>query len=91
MERLSAGNLGDGRRGDALEMDHRQLEWSRHEAVMLNINDPATSEGSISERAFKRLDELVAELELEAGVAHMAHQVSSSAETMLRMHITVGM
>lgn len=42
---------------------------------MLNIGDPATPEGAIANRAYKRLEELVAELELEPGIADMAHQV----------------
>ena len=42
---------------------------------MLNISDPGTPEGAIANRAYKRLEELVAELELELGIADMAHQV----------------
>ena len=72
-----AGGLADGSRriSDGFEMDPKQAEWVRHEAVMLNINDPTTPEGAISERALKRLEELVGEMELELGLAHMAHQV----------------
>ena len=42
---------------------------------MLNISDAATPEGAIANRAYKRLEELVAELDLEPGIADMAHQV----------------
>lgn len=63
------------RPGDSLKLEQQHAEWARHEAMMLAINDPGTPEGGVSERALKRLDELVTEMDLEPGMMRMAHQV----------------
>lgn len=67
------------RPGDSLKLEQQHAEWARHEAMMLSINDPLTPEGSVADRALKRLEELVTEMDLEPGMMRMAHQVSAYA------------
>ena len=66
----------ESRRMAEVEIDPQQAEWSRHERMMLNIEDPTTAEGGVADRACKRLEELTAELDLEPGLADMAAQVT---------------
>lgn len=73
-----AGTMHEGQRGLTEDLEYSQDEWSRHEAVMISISNPKTPEGAIAARAYTRLNELVAELELESSITDMAHQVSQS-------------
>lgn len=68
-------------RGISEDLENSQEEWSRHEAVMLNISNPKTPEGAIASRAYNRLNELVSELDLDSSVMEMAHQVIETGPT----------
>lgn len=67
--------MHDGVRGLSDDLEYSQEEWSRHEAVMMAISNPKTPEGTIAARAYNRLSELVTELDLDASITEMAHQV----------------
>ena len=73
--------MHEGPRGLTEDLEYSQEEWSRHEAVMISISNPKTPEGAIAARAYNRLNELVAELDLESGITEMAHQVSRKCST----------
>jgi len=69
----------DGRSAvSAGEVETLRREWARHEAVMRAIGDPASPEGAIARRAFERLTDIVAELQLDPSIVELAHQASDS-------------
>jgi hypothetical protein len=57
------------------EVETLRREWARHEQVMRSIADTASSEGSIARRAFDRLTDIAAELQLDTSIVELAHQV----------------
>ena len=56
-------------------METLRREWARHEQVMRSIADTSSSEGSIARRAFDRLTDIAAELQLDTSIVELAHQV----------------
>lgn len=59
------------------EIETLRREWGRHEAVMRNIADAASAEGGIARRAFDRLTDIAAELQLDSNIVELAHQVQT--------------
>lgn len=53
------------------------------EQVMRSIAEPASAEGGIARRAFDRLTDTAAELQLDANIVELAHQVSCSISSCL--------
>lgn len=61
--------------GTSGEIETLRREWARHEQVMRCIADPGSAEGGIARRAFDRLTDIAAELQLDSNIVELAHQV----------------
>jgi hypothetical protein len=57
------------------EVETLRREWARHEQVMRSIGDTMSAEGGIARRAFDRLTDITAELQLDSNIVELAHQV----------------
>ena len=61
------------------EVETLRREWARPEQVMRSIADTTSAEGSIARRAFVRLTDIAAELQLDSNIVELAHQVCCCA------------